>query len=63
LPLLTAGKVAGDAAAGAWLFAEQVTKHRRLCGWCTVAAATALAAVPFTVPEAYQAWRAIRKHS
>ncbi|GIH19553.1 hypothetical protein Raf01_77250 [Rugosimonospora africana] len=63
LPLLTAGKAAGDAAAGAWLFAEQVTKHRRLCGWCTLAAATAVAAVPLTVPEAYQAWRAVRRHS
>jgi uncharacterized membrane protein len=61
LPLLTAGKVAGDAAAGVWLFAEQVTKHRRLCGWCTLAAATAVAAVPFTVPEAYQAWRALSR--
>jgi uncharacterized membrane protein len=63
LPLLTAGKVAGDAAAGVWLFAEQVTRHRRLCGWCTLAAATAVAAVPFTVPEAYRAWRTVRRHS
>jgi uncharacterized membrane protein len=58
LPLLTAGKVAGDAAAGGWLFA-QVTKHRRLCGWCTLAAATTIAAVPLTLPEASRAIRAL----
>ena len=56
IPLLAAGKVAADAAAGAGLFAEQVTKHRRLCGWCTLAAAATVAAVPFTIAEAHQAW-------
>ncbi|PZG01890.1 vitamin K epoxide reductase family protein, partial [Micromonospora deserti] len=61
IPLLAAGKAAGDAAAGAWLFAEQVTKHRRLCGWCTVAAAATAATVPFTLGEAMQAWRTLRR--
>jgi uncharacterized membrane protein len=61
LPLLTAGKVAGDAVAAAVLFAEQVSRHRRLCGWCTVAAAATVASVPFTLGEARQAWRALRR--
>jgi uncharacterized membrane protein len=61
LPLLTAGKVAGDAVVGGWLFAEQVTKHRRLCGWCTLAAAATIASVPLTLPEALGAIRALSR--
>ncbi|WP_185734681.1 hypothetical protein [Micromonospora globispora] len=53
--------MAGDAAADGWLFAEQVTKHRRLCGGCTLAAAVTVAAVPFTLPEARRAIRALRR--
>jgi uncharacterized membrane protein len=63
IPLLAAGKVVADAAAGGWLFAEQVSKHRRVCGWCTLAAAANLAAVPFTLGEAWQAWRAVRRRT
>ncbi|MEO3928486.1 vitamin K epoxide reductase family protein [Micromonosporaceae bacterium B7E4] len=61
IPLLAAGKATADAAAGGWLFAEQVTRHRRVCGWCTVAAAATVAAVPFTLGEAWQAWWALRR--
>ena len=60
LPLLAAGKAAGDAAAGAWLFTEQLSRHRRICGWCTLAAAATTLAVPFTVREAIQAWHQLR---
>ncbi|MDG4771705.1 vitamin K epoxide reductase family protein [Solwaraspora sp. WMMD792] len=59
-PLLAAGKAAGDAAAGAWLFAEQLSRHRRICGWCTLAAATTVVAAALTVPEATRAWRHLR---
>jgi uncharacterized membrane protein len=61
IPVLAAAKTAADAAAGGWLFAEQVTKHRRVCGWCTVAAVATAAAVPLTLREARQAWRSLRR--
>ncbi len=60
LPLLTAAKVAADAAGALLLFAEQATKHRRFCSWCTVAAVCNVLAVPATVPEARAAWRSLR---
>jgi hypothetical protein len=42
---------------GCGLFAEQVSKHRRVCGWCTLAAAVNLAAVAFTFGKALRADR------
>jgi uncharacterized membrane protein len=61
LPLLTAAKVTVDAVSGGYLFAEQVTKHRAICSWCTVAAAASLASVPLVVPEARRAWAGHRR--
>lgn len=61
LPLLAAAKVFADAAGSGYLFAEQVTKHRALCGWCTVAAACSVASVPLVVPEARHAWKSMRR--
>lgn len=63
LPLLAAAKVLSDAANGGYLFAEQITKHKRICSWCTVAAIASLASVPLVLPEAKQAWRALRSRS
>jgi uncharacterized membrane protein len=63
LPLALAGKVAADAAGSVLLFAEQITRHRRVCLWCTLAAALNLAAVPASWPEARAAWRAIRRRT
>ncbi len=60
LPLLAAGKVAGDAAASLYLFAEQVTQHRKVCSWCTLAALANVASVPLVLPEARRAWQALR---
>jgi uncharacterized membrane protein len=60
IPLLAAAKVAGDAAAGVWLFAEQVTRHRRVCARCTLAAAVNIAALPLTLPEARRAAQTLR---
>ena len=50
----------GDAAVSAFLFVEQVSGHRRLCSWCTLAAIANVAAVPAVLPEARRAWRALR---
>lgn len=60
LPLLTAAKTLGDAAASLFLFVEQVTGHRRVCSWCTLAALANVAAVPAVLPEARRAWRSLR---
>lgn len=60
VPLLLAAKVAGDAASSLVLVAEQITQHRRLCSWCTAAAALSVAALPAALPEARAAWRAVR---
>ncbi|HEV2087550.1 MAG TPA: vitamin K epoxide reductase family protein, partial [Cryptosporangiaceae bacterium] len=46
LPLLAAAKSVADAAAGVYLFAEQISSHRKLCSWCTVAALANVATVP-----------------
>lgn len=58
--MLAAGKVITDAMGGGSLFAEQLSKHGKLCGWCTAAAAASVASVPLVVPEARRAWRALR---
>ncbi|MDQ3151632.1 MAG: vitamin K epoxide reductase family protein [Actinomycetota bacterium] len=60
LPLLAAAKTVGDAAASVFLFAEQVSGHRRLCSWCTLAAVANVAAVPAVLPEARRALRALQ---
>lgn len=60
LPLLAAGKVAVDAASSGYLFAEQVTKHKAVCSWCTIAAVASWASLPLVLPEARRAWRAWR---
>jgi len=60
VPLLAAAKVIVDAAGAGYLFAEQITKHRRLCSWCTLAALLSAASVPAVLPEARAAWGALR---
>ena len=60
VPLALAAKAALDAAGGAYLFAEQVTKHKKVCSWCTVAALAQIATVPLALPEARTAWRRLR---
>lgn len=63
VPLLLAAKTAGDALSGAVLTAEQLTKHRKLCSWCTVAAVAQIASLPAALPEAREAWRRLRGRS
>lgn len=60
LPLALAGKVGFDAANALYLTAEQLTKHRRMCTYCTAASALTLAMVPQVIPEAKEAWRSWR---
>ena len=60
IPLLTAAKLASDAAGAGWLTVEQVTKHKALCAYCLAAAAASCAAVPQALPEARAAWRQVR---
>jgi uncharacterized membrane protein len=60
IPLLLCGKSLLDAMGGLYLFAEQVTKHRRVCSWCTVSSAFLVATVPAVLPEAHAAWKAWR---
>ncbi len=61
VPLLLAAKTAGDAAGGLYLTAEQLTKHRKLCFWCTIAALAQLATLPLALPEARAALRQLRR--
>jgi uncharacterized membrane protein len=61
LPLLAAAKVVTDALNGGYLFAEQVSRHRAICSWCTVAAAASVATVPLVLPEARRAWARLRR--
>lgn len=60
LPLMAAAKSGVDAASGIFLFLEQITGHRKLCSWCTLAAMANVAAFPLMWPEARRAWRALR---
>jgi hypothetical protein len=63
IPLALLGKSVLDAAGGLYLTTEQLTKHKRLCSWCTVSAALLVATVPTAVPEAKAAWRSWRDRS
>lgn len=60
IPLVLLVKSVLDAAGGLYLFAEQVTKHKKVCSWCTASAALLVATVPAVLPEARGAWRAWR---
>lgn len=65
LALLTAATAVADAVNGMYLFGEQVTGRRRICSWCTLAAAANVAVVPLVLPEgaASLAGRAHLRHS
>jgi hypothetical protein len=57
VPLALAAKTAADACGDLYLLAEQITKHREVCSWCTVAALAHLATLPIALPEAPSAVR------
>jgi hypothetical protein len=58
--LAAGGKALADAGMAGLLFAEQLTKHRKICSWCTLAAALHLAAVPPVLAETRAALSTIR---
>ena len=60
VPLALLAKSVLDATSGGYLLAEQVTKHKRICSWCTASAALLVATVPTALPEARAAWKAWR---
>lgn len=60
LPLLLFGKLLLDGVSGLYLTAEQLTKHRKICSWCTVTAVALVASVPAAWPETRDALRAVR---
>ena len=60
VPLALAAKTAADAGAGLYLLVEQISKHRKICSWCTVAAIAQLMTLPVAVPEARAALRTLR---
>lgn len=61
LPLMAAAKAGLDAASGTFLFLEQITGHRKVCSWCTLAALANVATVALVWPEARRAWRTLRR--
>lgn len=60
IPLALLAKSLVDAAGGVYLFAEQISKHKKICSWCTLSAGLLVATVPGVLPEARAAWRAFR---
>jgi hypothetical protein len=47
---------------GACLTAEQLTKHEKVCSFCTVSAFALVASVPAAWPDARDAVRGLRRH-
>jgi uncharacterized membrane protein len=62
VPLAMFAKTLADAGSGLYLTAEQLTKHRRVCSWCTLSAAALLGSAMAGWPEARDALRTLRRH-
>jgi hypothetical protein len=60
IPLAMFAKAVLDATNGLYLTAEQLTKHKKVCSFCTVSALALVASVPAVWPEARDALRAVR---
>lgn len=60
IPIALAAKVAVDTASALYLTAEQLTKHRKVCTYCTAATVLTLAMPAQVLPEARAAWRSWR---
>lgn len=60
IPLALFAKTVTDAASAAYLTVEQLTKHKKLCSYCTLSALALVASVPAAWPEARDAVRAVR---
>jgi uncharacterized membrane protein len=60
IPLALFAKTLVDAVNGVYLTAEQLTKHKKVCSYCTISAVALVASVPAAWPEARAALRAVR---
>lgn len=60
IPLALFAKTLVDAVNGAFLTAEQLTKHKKVCSYCTVSALALVASVPAAWPEARAALKTVR---
>lgn len=54
---------AADAGDGLYRLAEQITKRRKVCCWCSLAALAQLATLPIALPEARAAVHRLRGRS
>ncbi len=63
LTLLFTAKVLANAAAGAALTVEQATRHRRFCGYCLIASALSLLAMPPALRGAFSVLAATPVHA
>jgi hypothetical protein len=61
IPLAMFAKTLLDATSGAYLTAEQLTKHKKVCSFCSFCTVSAFALVPAARPEARDAARALRQ--
>jgi hypothetical protein len=60
IPLAMFAKAVVDATSGLCLTAEQLTKHKKVCSFCTLSAVALVVSVPAAWPEARDAVRAVR---
>lgn len=60
IPLMLTAKVALDTVGAIYLTLEQLTKHKKVCAYCTAASAFTVAMVPMVLPEAVKAWQSTR---
>lgn len=60
IPLALAAKTLADSLAAGKLTVDQWTKHKAFCFWCLLAAATSIATLPLSIPEAREAWGRFR---
>lgn len=61
IPLALFAKTVIDAVGALWLTAEQLTRHRAVCSWCTAGAAALLASAAVAYPEARDAVGHLRR--
>lgn len=60
IPLTAALKAGIEAVAAGWYFYQMPAKEKKWCAYCIAGAAVNLAVLALTIPEAIQAWDALR---
>jgi uncharacterized membrane protein len=61
IPLAVTAKAAVEAVVAGWYFYQMPAKEKAWCGYCIAAAAASLTVLALSVPEARQAWIALRR--